>query len=640
MEKRLLLFLLLLCTCLAAQAQAQDCRCFKAYNSNNVEITTFCVGQEVFFRDCTGNAKPEEEYYDFDDSDGLQFTDYRIKSHVFTEARTYTVTQVANVANCGNTGYYTRTFEVKDISPPHFEITYCANNTVKIDIAESSFDSFLIDYDNEYEVEVFATGEQEPYTFTSAPDPNDRRAITVRGKLKGNPGCPAGTTIYLTPLSPYITPTISQVQVLRQDAATGEAKLTIEGLVQGYQYTLEQRIGGTFQPVRPVSVPSTSITIDKLNTSVPQQFRITGTDACNQNLPASNIITTIPIVADGGNERATVNWQTIAGTFQQFDVYRNGVLQQSFPGATTAYTDANVRCGQQYCYELRGRSADGKSVSVSAQPCVSVTSTTPPPAPDLLASFNLQNEIELSLRLPPGDAAQSITYDRSLNGTPYKNLATTPDLTLTDKLTTIAPVCYRATFTNACNLTSAPSTSACPVVLTVKQNPDETVLLTWTNYSGFSGGVTNYSLELLDESGNVISSKTVQGNRHTEQLANEQEQVFRYRIKATSATGEVTYSNNETIKLELVLFIPSGFTPNGDGLNDVFEVKGKRFERFALRVLNGAGQVVYTSADRAQGWDGTYNGKAQPAGSYAYEVTVTLQDGTTKRRTGTVTLLR
>ncbi|HEY4651453.1 MAG TPA: hypothetical protein VIG72_08560, partial [Pontibacter sp.] len=69
---------------------AQDCRCFKAYNAQGIEVNTFCVGQEIFFRDCTGKVNPEEEYYDFDDRDGLQHTDYRIKSHVFTEAGTYT----------------------------------------------------------------------------------------------------------------------------------------------------------------------------------------------------------------------------------------------------------------------------------------------------------------------------------------------------------------------------------------------------------------------------------------------------------------------------------------------------------------------------------------------------------------------
>nr|WP_233150402.1 gliding motility-associated C-terminal domain-containing protein [Pontibacter sp. BT310] len=172
------------------------------------------------------------------------------------------------------------------------------------------------------------------------------------------------------------------------------------------------------------------------------------------------------------------------------------------------------------------------------------------------------------------------------------------------------------------------------------QNPDESANLTWTSYTGFPDGVASYSLETLDESGNVLKTITVRANAQAVRLADEQEQIFRYRIKATSKSNVVTYSNNETIKLEYALYVPSGFTPNGDGLNDLFEVKGKRFEGFSIRVISGLGQVVYSSEDRTSGWDGAFNGKPQPAGIYAYEVILKLQDGTTKRRTGTVTLIR
>ncbi|MDX5423170.1 MAG: gliding motility-associated C-terminal domain-containing protein, partial [Hymenobacteraceae bacterium] len=69
-------------------------------------------------------------------------------------------------------------------------------------------------------------------------------------------------------------------------------------------------------------------------------------------------------------------------------------------------------------------------------------------------------------------------------------------------------------------------------------------------------------------------------------------------------------------------------------------VKGKFFSDFSMIIYNGSGNVVFTSADAATGWDGTFNGERMPAGAYAYLITVKTTGGAEKRRTGTVTLLR
>lgn len=66
------------------------------------------------------------------------------------------------------------------------------------------------------------------------------------------------------------------------------------------------------------------------------------------------------------------------------------------------------------------------------------------------------------------------------------------------------------------------------------------------------------------------------------------------------------------------LFVPSGFTPNGDGLNDVFEIKGEDFEFLRLWVFNRWGdQIFYGENDNAK-WDGKVNGRVLGLGSYPY----------------------
>lgn len=65
--------------------------------------------------------------------------------------------------------------------------------------------------------------------------------------------------------------------------------------------------------------------------------------------------------------------------------------------------------------------------------------------------------------------------------------------------------------------------------------------------------------------------------------------------------------------------IPNAFTPNGDGVNDTWQITGlEYYQKATLNIFNRWGQKVYSSTGYATPWDGTYNGKALPAGTYYY----------------------
>ena len=66
--------------------------------------------------------------------------------------------------------------------------------------------------------------------------------------------------------------------------------------------------------------------------------------------------------------------------------------------------------------------------------------------------------------------------------------------------------------------------------------------------------------------------------------------------------------------------IPTGFTPNGDGLNDYFGPLGKVPDGYRLQIFNRNGEVVFQSSAINQRWDGFYKGAAQPAGVFIYLV--------------------
>jgi gliding motility-associated-like protein len=94
------------------------------------------------------------------------------------------------------------------------------------------------------------------------------------------------------------------------------------------------------------------------------------------------------------------------------------------------------------------------------------------------------------------------------------------------------------------------------------------------------------------------------------------------------------------VKAEDVKF-PTGFTPNGDGRNDVFAPLGTRYvKKLTMEIWNRWGQQVYNSSDITKGWDGSFQGSAAQTGVYAYLVKYTTTENEEKVIKGNVTLIR
>jgi len=69
------------------------------------------------------------------------------------------------------------------------------------------------------------------------------------------------------------------------------------------------------------------------------------------------------------------------------------------------------------------------------------------------------------------------------------------------------------------------------------------------------------------------------------------------------------------------IYFPSAFSPNGDGHNDIFKIDTKSsLKIYEFSVYNRWGGRVFTTTDQHQGWDGFFNGTAQPSGIYVYFV--------------------
>ena len=104
-------------------------------------------------------------------------------------------------------------------------------------------------------------------------------------------------------------------------------------------------------------------------------------------------------------------------------------------------------------------------------------------------------------------------------------------------------------------------------------------------------------------------------------------------LDSAAVTIHVTYDT---------IFIPNAFTPNGDGLNDLFRIGNLGYYKVVeMSVFNRWGAMVYHVTDgNNKGWDGTYNGVPQDLGVYNYYIIVSEPDGLSHSFKGDVTLLR
>jgi len=89
------------------------------------------------------------------------------------------------------------------------------------------------------------------------------------------------------------------------------------------------------------------------------------------------------------------------------------------------------------------------------------------------------------------------------------------------------------------------------------------------------------------------------------------------------------------------LIIPNGFTPNSDGINDIFKPEFEGLEAISLYIYDTWGNVIYSEKEAAiVGWDGKINGVSAENGNYYYKVTGTTFYGEVIEKSGPFTLIK
>ena len=87
------------------------------------------------------------------------------------------------------------------------------------------------------------------------------------------------------------------------------------------------------------------------------------------------------------------------------------------------------------------------------------------------------------------------------------------------------------------------------------------------------------------------------------------------------------------------IFVPSGFSPNNDGVNDILYARGNCVVELNFEIYDRWGELIFKTADKNIGWDGTFKGKPALSGVYVYYINAIVK-GSTINTQGNVSLIR
>ncbi|PJB55317.1 MAG: hypothetical protein CO098_16990, partial [Bacteroidetes bacterium CG_4_9_14_3_um_filter_41_19] len=167
-------------------------------------------------------------------------------------------------------------------------------------------------------------------------------------------------------------------------------------------------------------------------------------------------------------------------------------------------------------------------------------------------------------------------------------------------------------------------------------DPEETILeegtISFTNASTDVGTMT-YWWNFGD--GSPLSDEINPSHTYTDSNVFEIELITTNNNQCSDTTMKVV-----TIHPDFAVYAPTAFTPNGDGINDDFEVKGIGIKTYLLQIYSRWGDLIYESKSLEDKWNGTIKGSDAPIGSYVYQIHYTSMIDRDYSTKGTVTLIR
>lgn len=384
-------------------------------------------------------------------------------------------------------------------------------------------------------------------------------------------------------------------------------------------------------------------------------------NACGIKSPMSPEHCTMELSANSTQSGVVLTWNGYAGwaNVANYNIYRvndyNTAANQligTVNGNTTAFVDSATDCINVYSYRVEAIQNGMSSWSDTTKKAGLTTGIIPLNLNMMLGTVvNNQSVLVKWEPLPYIRRLKELQIQRD-NGNGYTTIQTFAAATIpatneyTDNQVEVKTQVYRYRIfaIDSCDQQTQLGQISTNILLTAL-NTGGGITLNWSPYLNWAGGVDVYQIDLFNENtGLFVTLGTVSGTTNTyvdDTVLFAQSQNC-YRILAYEKNGnrQVSESNQACSAPDAALFAPTAFTPNNDGVNDVFYFKGNFVKEYHVWVFDRWGRKMFESTNMNDGWDGTYQGKPAPEGVYTYRVEVANYNGEKGERNGTITLLR
>ena len=538
-------------------------------------------------------------------------------------------------------------------------------------------------------------GGQGPYTYLWS---NNQVTQTVSNLVAGsysvvvtdNLGCTVNGNATITqPLAPILLQE-SHTNILCFGNNTGSIDLSVSGGTSPYSYSwsnsatsqdLQNLIAGTYivtvtdangciatlsipvtQPSIPLTVGYTttnvscfglsdgSIDVTPLGGTGPFTYYWT-TGLASQdlsNLPAGQYIVAI---TDANNcvtsTQITVSQPTapLSGTITQLPITcfgaNDGQLTANANGGTAPYSYTWSPSGQTG--SIASMLAPGTYIVsiIDANGCTAAATDVLATPPSLLAQMNISDNVVCLPSIATVTNASVGTFNSVLWTLSNGQSFTSNQFTL--NLTSVGCIDITLLITNANGCTADTTISDAICVI-----PGPTAAFSTASPEiDFGTGELSFINNSINYIGSIWqfgdgTSSTLDNPIHTYPAATIDSYNVMLVVYDANGCTDTAYSVVESNDL-VRLTVPNGFTPNGDGLNDIFlpvvsnadQIKFYRFE-----VYNRWGQLVFESSKPGEGWDGKFNGKLAQFGVYSWSVRFEVPENDPVNASGHVTLIK
>lgn len=604
---------------------------------NNYEV--ICSGATIKLKNTSGGTAIKYDFnYASQSPTSLTLTGNNDSTHTYilpsNITRKFTILQYGEKA--GKKIYACKEVTVRQNLKPKFTYTTCNLNFVNVIIPVDSlndFDGFCIDWGD---------GNISPTILTLPNNSNHSYAtyktiqnIRIIGKYNKPVGCPSPPSETILMDAGGQIPKITRLQMLPDGKSVN---LSFTGPAEKSQI-YQREINGTYAypNFEAEKTPGTYKFPLKGNNENcfmiyhnPGCVELSG-EVCTIKIDSVFALSQFENTIDFGNPKfgglqtiiKETNTSNIIVSLEVQETTGSNKTNYILPLNSSPFIHKILNCKNNFCYTLKAEyigtwgTSPGTAFTYSAPFCINRANNKPPSPKDIILDQNDAGKISINFKNENTWPILKDKYYLYKSGIKVDSLNANSNPLKFERNADIATQCFKLSFLDQCNSLSEQSNVFCSVVLEeagktkVKWNAD-------TPFSDNSIQSYNfYSFDEVSNTQNLIGNFPSTVNITDIDLSSFIDEA-KFKIEILGNTGIKSNSNLLKIPIKADFYVPTGFTPNGNSINDEFKIQGRfgRVVNYKLQIFNKWGELLFNSEDKTETWNGMVNNKMANTGAY------------------------